>query len=109
MVRQLEAVYEDGILRPLQPLFLSERQHVLLTISDLPDSPASLARTEEQEWIGAHGALYPGQWVALQGSELVGHGPRARAVLEEARAKGVEHPLLVHLPVEPGRPSAGWL
>ena len=109
MVRQLEAVYEHGILRPLQPLSLDERQHVLLTISDLQDLPACLARTQEQEWISAHGALYPGQWVALQGSELISHGPRARAVRDEARAKGVEHPLLVHLPVDPGRPSAGWL
>lgn len=28
---------------------------------------------------------------------------------DEARAKGIERPLLVHLPVEPGRPSAAWL
>jgi len=109
MVRQLEAVYEQGMLRPLQPLSLEERQHVLLTINELPELPADTARLEEQEWIRAHGALYPGQWVALQGGELVSHGSRARAVRDEARAKGIQHPLLVHLPEEPGRPSAGWL
>jgi hypothetical protein len=60
---------------------------------DLPDSATCLARSEEQKWIGVRGALYPGQWVALQGSELLRHGPKARAVRDEARAKGVEHPL----------------
>ena len=109
MARQLEAVYEHGVLRPLQPLSLEERQHVLVTVSDLPDRPDSLTRFEEQEWIRTHGSQYPGQWVALQGGKLVSHGPRARAVRDEARAKGIERPLLVHLPVEPDRPSAGWL
>jgi predicted DNA-binding antitoxin AbrB/MazE fold protein len=109
MVRQLEAVYEHGILRPLQPLSLEERQHVLVTIADLPGPLDRMARFEEQEWIRTHGAQYASQWVALDGSDLVSHGSRARAVRDEARAKGVAHPLLVHLPDEPGLPSAGWL
>ena len=109
MVRQLEAVYEHGILRPLQPLSLEERQHVLVTITDLPSPQAGGARLAEQEWIRSHGELYAGQWVALDGSELISHGPRARAVRDEARAKGVEHPLLVRLPDEPQLPYAGWL
>ncbi len=49
------------------------------------------------------------QWVALQCSEFISHGPKARAVPDQARAKGVKRPLLVHLPEELGRPSAGWL
>jgi predicted DNA-binding antitoxin AbrB/MazE fold protein len=109
MVRQLEAVYEHGVLRPLEPLSLEERQHVLLTIADLPKLPAGSAGFEEQEWIRLNGAHYPGQWVALHGCELLSHGPRARAVRDEARAKGIERPLLVHLPDEPERPSAGLL
>ena len=36
MIQQVEAVYEDGVLRPLQPLSLAERQQVRLTISDAP-------------------------------------------------------------------------
>lgn len=34
MIQQVEAVYEDGVLRPLEPLALSESQRVKLTISD---------------------------------------------------------------------------
>ena len=38
MVRDVEAIYEHGVLRPLEPLSLAESQHVRLTISDLPRS-----------------------------------------------------------------------
>jgi predicted DNA-binding antitoxin AbrB/MazE fold protein len=34
MVRQLEAIYEDGVLRPLEPLALMQSQRVTITISD---------------------------------------------------------------------------
>jgi predicted DNA-binding antitoxin AbrB/MazE fold protein len=34
MTRQVEAVYEHGVLRPLEPLALDESQRVKLTISD---------------------------------------------------------------------------
>lgn len=34
MSKQLEAVYEDGVLRALQPLTLADHQHVLLADSD---------------------------------------------------------------------------
>ena len=36
MIQEVEAVYEHGVLRPLRPLSLSERQQVRLTISDAP-------------------------------------------------------------------------
>jgi predicted DNA-binding antitoxin AbrB/MazE fold protein len=36
MVRKVEAVYEHGMLRPLEPLALTESQRVKLTISDVP-------------------------------------------------------------------------
>ena len=36
MIQEVEAVYEHGVLRPLRPLSLAERQQVRLTISDAP-------------------------------------------------------------------------
>jgi hypothetical protein len=47
--------------------------------------------------------------VALHGGLLLSHGSDARAVRDEARAKGIQLPLLVHIPGEPNLPSAGWL
>jgi predicted DNA-binding antitoxin AbrB/MazE fold protein len=109
MVHQLEAVFEHGILRPLEPLTLAEHQHVLVTISDAPDLLHTGSRLAEQRWLAAHGAGYRGQWLALQNSELLSHGTKPRDVRDAARSKGVQHPLLVHVPEDFGEPSAGWL
>jgi predicted DNA-binding antitoxin AbrB/MazE fold protein len=109
MVRELEAVFENGLLRPLEPLSLDENQRVRVTITDLPPVDTIRHRYPEQEWLGAHGREYAGQWVALDGDVLLSHGSDARAVRDEARQKGVHRPLLVHVPEEPDRPSAFWI
>ena len=66
-------------------------------------------RKAEMEWLRQHEHLYPGQWVALHGSTLLSHGSDARAVRDQARQKGIMHPLLVHIPKELDCPSAGLL
>lgn len=104
----MEAVYEQGVLRPLEPLSLPEQQHVFVTISDVPVRETGGSRYAEQEWLSAHGHEYLGQWVALQGDVLLSHGSAARPVLDEARQKGVQRPLLVHVPEDFGQPSTGW-
>jgi predicted DNA-binding antitoxin AbrB/MazE fold protein len=40
MVMTLSAVYEDGVLRPLEPLPLAEHQQVKVTVSDVSVDPA---------------------------------------------------------------------
>ena len=42
MNRTIEAIYENGVLRPLEPLDLEEQEHVSVTISD---------DIEEPEWL----------------------------------------------------------
>jgi predicted DNA-binding antitoxin AbrB/MazE fold protein len=37
MSRYVEAVYEKGVLRPLQPLNLPESEHVMLEIIEIPN------------------------------------------------------------------------
>jgi predicted DNA-binding antitoxin AbrB/MazE fold protein len=37
MTRTLQAVYERGVLRPLEPLPLAEQQQVTVTVSDAED------------------------------------------------------------------------
>jgi predicted DNA-binding antitoxin AbrB/MazE fold protein len=34
MTRSLQAVFENGVLRPLEPLVLNERQQVTVTVTD---------------------------------------------------------------------------
>lgn len=110
MTRQVEAVFKDGVFRPVeQGLLLAENQHVMITISDMPTAVPSVGREEELKWLRSHGSEYRGQWVALQGGDLLSHGDKALAVRKEARKKGFARPLMVRVPEGPELPSAGWL
>ena len=111
MVRQLDAVYERGVLRPLEPLTLPEHPRVRLTLEDQPSSAPSAEvneRREEMLWLATHAGPYAGQWVALSGSRLIAHGAQLSAVTAAARAAGVDEPFLSHLPAEKELPFGGW-
>ena len=54
MEKTFEAVYENGVLRPLETLAISNMQHVLVTISDVPTTAADVAAYfEPEEWEAA--------------------------------------------------------
>jgi predicted DNA-binding antitoxin AbrB/MazE fold protein len=114
MARQLEAVYEQGILRPLEPLVLAEHQRVHLT---LEEAPARLSwastepvneRREELQWLASESGPYPGEWVALDGSRLIAHGEKLAAVRAAAKAAGVVEPLFARVPRDKDIPFGGW-
>ncbi|MGO4879268.1 MAG: DUF5678 domain-containing protein [Bryobacteraceae bacterium] len=65
-------------------------------------------RLLEREWLRRHEGDYAGEWVAIQGARLVGHGSSAQQALDAAKSAGFDQPLLVHLPSEPQLPFAGW-
>ena len=109
MTQRGKAIFEDGLLRPLEPLSLQDKQHVLLIITDVSAPGANSGYMPEQEWLRTHGREYSGQWVALNGEELLSHGSDARGVRDEARAKGVQTPLMVRIPDEPNLPPAFWV
>lgn len=107
MVRQLEAVYEDGMLRPIEPLSLRQNQRVTLIVDD--GAPLAEAGSAEMAWLKANGHRYAGQWVALAGDRLVAHGLDARVVRDEARRQGIAVPLM-HRPSESdAEPQAFWI
>ena len=113
MVRQVEAVYEQGVLRPIEPLVLPEHQRVQLTLEDQPvpqvgNAAPGNGRREEFLWLANESAPYAGQWVALDGNRLVAHGPELATVSAAARAVGVQRPLLTHLAPAGELPSGGW-
>ena len=54
MEKTFEAVYEDGVLRPLEALGISNKQHLLVTISDVPmTAPDVAGYFEPEEWEAA--------------------------------------------------------
>jgi|GEM_PF-146502 len=63
-------------------------------------------RTLEYEWLAQHQREYIGQWVALEGHQLIAHGYNAREVFAKARASGIDRPLVL-LVEDPDVPFAG--
>ena len=54
MEKTFEAVDEDGVLRPLEKLAISNMQHVLVTIFDVPATAADVAGYFKlEEWEAA--------------------------------------------------------
>jgi predicted DNA-binding antitoxin AbrB/MazE fold protein len=110
MSRHLEAIYEQGVLRPLEPLALAEHQRVRLTL----DEPLSWRssepvneRRDEMQWLAKESRPYAGQWVALDGPRLVAHGAKLATVSAAAKAAGVERPLFASVP-DDDLPFGGW-
>ncbi len=53
-------------------------------------------RSAEIQWLKEHGAEYRGQWVAVMGSELLGHASELRELMKHLRAEAPEVPALLH-------------
>ena len=107
MTKQVEAILEHGLLRPLEPLPFADNERLLLTVSDLPKTTSDRAR--ERSWLDLHAIEYADQWVALHEDKLLSHGSNGAEVLEQAWKQGVDVPFLIHVPpVEPELPFAGW-
>jgi predicted DNA-binding antitoxin AbrB/MazE fold protein len=114
MARQLEAVYEHGISRPLEPLILPEHQLVHLTLEEAParlrwDSTEPVnERRAELQWLASESGPCPGEWVALDGPRLIAHGEKLAAVNAAAKAAGVIEPFFARVPRDKDIPFGGW-
>ena len=64
--------------------------------------------TLELRWLRENRHLYPGEYLAVSGSQLLAHGTEPRAVLAAARASGQDF-LLDHPPREDELPYGGGL
>jgi predicted DNA-binding antitoxin AbrB/MazE fold protein len=114
MARQIDAVYEQGILRPLEPLALAENQRVRLNIEETParltwTTPGPVnERREELQWLAKQSGPYAGEWVAIEGPTLVAHGEKLATVRAAAEAAGAKDPLFASVPRDKDLPFGGW-
>ncbi|GEM_PF-2143626 len=65
-------------------------------------------RSEHMIWLKANRDAYAGQYVALDGSRLVGTGNNVREAEAVARQRGVEKPFIVYLFPLDSIPFGGW-
>ena len=113
MAIHFEAVYEQGVLRPMEPLALAEHQRVHVTVEDRkrPLSGESAKPIDdgraELEWLANESRHFAGEWVALDGNRLVAHGPKLAAVKAAAQAAGVSRPFFASVP-DSDLPFGGW-
>ena len=113
MAIHLDAVYEEGVLRPLEPLTLAEHQRVRVTVEErkLPLSWESAQQLDdcraELDWLAKESRRYAGEWVALDGKRLVAHGPKLAPVKAAAQAAGVSQPFFASVP-DDDPPFGGW-
>jgi len=49
MTTTVEAIYEGGVLRPLQPLALPEHAHVHVSVETMPEDPERAAWLAQSE------------------------------------------------------------
>jgi predicted DNA-binding antitoxin AbrB/MazE fold protein len=50
MRKQIQAIYENGVLRPLEPLNLDESQRVTITIADAGEGEEDLVDPAFTQW-----------------------------------------------------------
>ncbi len=69
------------------------------------------SRQREQEWCRTHLELlhsYTGQWVVLEGEEIVAHGSDVTRLVKQARNRGIQSPYVFFVePYDPGVAKLG--
>jgi hypothetical protein len=73
----------------------------------VPPPVPSKDRTREARWLVEHSKEYAGQWVALEGDQLIAHSFNADEVFAAADASGIDRPVFVQVEDPDGLPFAG--
>lgn len=124
MTTLIEAVYENGVLKPLVEAGFKEHHRYKVIFeepategearingdagADEDDEKPDTYSIREMEWLSKHRHEYPGQHVALDGDRLVSHGTDGREVYRQARAAGVKVPFMAYIEPADALPFGGW-
>lgn len=105
MAIHLDAVYEQGVLRPLEPLALAEHQRVHVTVEERkrPVSWVSAQQSDdsraELDWLANESGPYTGEWVALDGNRSAGRAGAEAGARESGGAScGGARPFFPSMP-----------
>jgi len=99
---------EKQKLRQALDADLEQKPHDLTGPAQSTNGDDEATRARRLEWLKAHREEYAGEYVALAGDMLVGHGRTIREAHDQAREQGVENPFLVRLTSESEVLFAGW-
>ncbi len=124
MTTVIEAVFENGVFRPLAEADFKENHRYKVIVEEPAaesearinggaDAVETVEKPDtycirEMEWLSKHRHEYPGEYVALDGDRLVSHGTDGREVYRQARAAGVKVPFIAHIEPADALPFGGW-
>ena len=109
-------VLEATVLDPMhlelaKPLRLRVGARISVAVNDVDEGPSASPRPlghrqREQEWRRTHGDVlrgYAGEWLVLEGEEIIAHGDDPADLVKQARARGIRSPYVFFVePVLPG-------
>jgi hypothetical protein len=98
------------VLKPIGPLPFSDKERLTVKATNTPvtNTPPD-SRKEEMVWIGENADMYKGQWIAVEGSRLVGHESDLATAERQSFANGASHPLFFSVPEQFGESSVEWI
>lgn len=67
-----------------------------------------MERVRERQWLKDNWQAYLGQWVCLEGDQLISHGTDGHAVFAQAKSAGIETPFLVRVQNPTLPQMGGW-
>ena len=90
--------------------WLMEDERAQSYAKDNDEIKLAYPREREMRWFAddRNRAKYGGQWVALDGDQLLSHGENLRQVYTDAKAKGVESPFTGYVDPLDAPPFGGW-
>lgn len=94
--RVLMELDQLGIWSPSQPKSSRKIRHV---------APIDLSR--ERRWLKEHRHEYLGQWVCIEGEQLISHSREAKEVYAAARAAGIKSPFVEFIHPDADKPYCG--
>lgn len=114
-----EVSYES-VLEQVRRLPFNDRQKLLENLVKevglpeingmrLSESVPEIDRSRESLWLKEHAQDYAGKWVVLSGDQLIGFGDDGVAIFNEAKARGVDRPILFQVEPPDTHPFGFWL
>jgi hypothetical protein len=113
----MEQVTYEQVVEIVQTLLPEDRQRLQQWLATeehknghTKNGNQALHREREMRWLAdeQNRAKYGGQWVALEGEQVLSHGDDLRQVYAEAQAKGVRVPFTSFVEPLDALPFGGW-
>ncbi len=67
-----------------------------------------MERKREHQWLDENWRTYLGQWVAIEGNQLISADHDGRKVFADARAAGIRVPFVIHVQDPTTAQIGGW-